>query len=445
MKHIDWRHLDESARAEALARPPRVRGEMLRADVEQIIATVREQGDDALRGYAARFDGVTLAALAVDDAGFDAAGRALGRDLKQAIIDAAARIEAFHRACMLADVEMDTAPGVTVGRTSRPIRKAGLYVPAGSAPLPSTVLMLAIPARLAGCPEVVLCSPPREGGECDPAVLFAARVCGVRHVFRTGGAQAIAAMAYGTQSIPCCDKLFGPGNAYVTEAKLQVASDSMGASIDMPAGPSEVLVIADAGANPVFVAADLLSQAEHGPDSQVLLVSDSEALLDAVSQKLTQQAAELPRCAIIRQALTHGRLVRVSSIAQAFEVSNRYAPEHLILQLREPRVWLNAIDSAGSVFLGDWTPESLGDYCSGSNHVLPTHGWARSCSGVSVASFQKQLTVQSCSPQGLREIGLCAATLAHAEQLDAHRRAIMLRLAALDAADLHSMPAALPA
>jgi histidinol dehydrogenase len=307
-----------------------------------------------------------------------------------------------------------------------------LYVPAGSAPLPSTVLMLAIPARLAGCGEVVLCSPPRAEGTCDPVVLHAARACGVHKVFKAGGAQAIAAMAYGTESIPRCDKLFGPGNAWVTEAKLQVASDPQGAAIDMPAGPSEVLVIADGSADPVFIASDLLSQAEHGPDSQVLLVSDSAGLLDAVEHEVERQCAALPRAAIAQQALVHCRLIRVGAIAQAFEVSNLYAPEHLIVQVSEPRTWLDDIASAGSVFLGHWTPESLGDYCSGSNHVLPTHGWARSCSGVSVASFQKQVTVQTCVPDALRRVGPCAATLAAAEGLEAHRRAIMTRLSALD-------------
>ncbi|TAM93868.1 MAG: histidinol dehydrogenase, partial [Rhodanobacteraceae bacterium] len=290
----------------------------------------------------------------------------------------------------------------------------------------------AIPARLAGCREVVLCSPPRADGTCDPVVLHAARTCGVNRVFKAGGAQAIAAMAYGTASIPRCDKLFGPGNAFVTEAKLQVASDPQGAAIDMPAGPSEVLVIADDSADPAFVAADLLSQAEHGPDSQVLLVSESASLLGAVEREVERQCAVLPRAAIAQQSLVYGRLIRVESTAQAVEVSNRYAPEHLIMQVRDPRAWLGGIQSAGSVFLGHWAPESLGDYCSGSNHVLPTCGWARSCSGVSVASFQKQVTVQTCSPGALRRVGPCAATLAAAEGLDAHRRAIATRLSALE-------------
>lgn len=428
MRRIDWTSLDEATRAQALARPPRGRSTELRVAVTDILADVRTRGDAALRDCAARFEHVRIDVIEVAPAEFAAASGLLDEELKRAIGEAAARIEAFHRACMVRDVALETAPGVRVERVSRAIGRVGLYVPAGSAPLPSTVLMLAIPARLAGCTEALLCSPPRADGTCDPAVLFAARQCGVQRVFKVGGAQAIAALAYGTGSVPRCDKLFGPGNAFVTEAKLQVSSNPDGVAIDMPAGPSEVMVIADAAANPTFVAADLLSQAEHGPDSQVLLVSDSDALLDAVAAEVGHQCAELPRAAIVRHALTHSRLIRVASIAQAFEVGNRYAPEHLIVQVREPRRWLDAIRNAGSVFLGPWTPESLGDYCSGSNHVLPTHGWARSVSGLSVASFQKQVTLQECTAAGLRAIGPCAATLASAERLDAHRRAVQVRL-----------------
>ncbi len=295
--------------------------------------------------------------------------------------------------------------------------------------------MLAIPARIAGCPRRVLCTPPRRDGRANPAVLVAARLCGIESVYKVGGAQAIAAMAYGTQTIPKVDKIFGPGNAWVTSAKQIAAGDPAGAACDMPAGPSEVLVIADAQADAMLVAADLLSQAEHGPDSQVLLITDSRALLDAAAAEVERQVASLPRVAIARRALEHARLILVGGIAEAIEISNRYAPEHLILAVGEPRRWLDAIHSAGSVFLGAWTPESLGDYASGSNHVLPTGGWARSCSGVSVASFQKQITVQECTPEGLAIVGPCTATLAAAEQLDAHRRAVTLRLARLASMD----------
>jgi histidinol dehydrogenase len=301
--------------------------------------------------------------------------------------------------------------------------------------------MLGVPARVAGCRSVVLCSPARADGHCDAAVLYAARVTGVHRVFKVGGAQAIAAMAYGTDSVPRCDKLFGPGNAWVTEAKLQVSVDANGASIDMPAGPSEVLVIADELANPVFVAADLLSQAEHGVDSQVILLTPSKAMIEKAASEVERQCAELPRSEIAVKSLAQSRLILVDSLAQAVDVSNRYAPEHLIVQVQDPHALLDGIESAGAVFLGEWAPESLGDYCSGSNHVLPTYGHARSYSGVSVSSFQKQITVQDVSAAGLRAIGPCAATLAAAEQLEAHRRAVTLRLAALDAADAAGQPA----
>jgi histidinol dehydrogenase len=273
-------------------------------------------------------------------------------------------------------------------------------------------MMLGVPARLAGCRDIVLCTPPRADGRVDPAVLGVARRCGITRVFKLGGAQAVAAMAYGSASVPKCDKLFGPGNAWVTEAKQQVAQDVEGAAIDLPAGPSEVLVIADAGADAAFVAADLLSQAEHGADSQVILLSDSAALLAAVANEVSVQAARLPRRAIVDAALAHARLIRCADIAEAIDISNRYAPEHLILALREPRAWLDRVESAGSIFLGDHAPEALGDYCSGTNHVLPTYGHARAHSGVSVASFLKQITVQEVTPAGLRRIGPDAMELA---------------------------------
>jgi histidinol dehydrogenase len=432
MNRIDWNALDETAQREALARPAQSRADELRRGVGQIIAAVRTRGDAALKELSAKYDRCTLDVIQVDEAEFAAAEASLDTVLKAAIHEAAARIALFHRAAAPQPVGVDTAPGVRVERILRPISRVGLYVPAGSAPLPSTALMLGVPAQIAGCREVVLCSPARADGRCDEAVLYAARVTGVHKVFKLGGAQAIAAMAYGTASVPRCDKLFGPGNSWVTEAKLQVSTDPDGAAIDMPAGPSEVLVIADADANPAFVAADLLSQAEHGPDSQVILLSPSTELLDKVASEVDRQCAELPRAGIAQKALVQSRLIAVDSLSQAIAVSNRYAPEHLILQVAEPRALLDGIDSAGSVFLGQWAPESVGDYCSGSNHVLPTYGYARSYSGVSVASYQKQITVQEVSAEGLRHIGPCTATLAAAEQLEAHRRAVTLRLASLE-------------
>ncbi|MGR4874446.1 histidinol dehydrogenase [Pseudoxanthomonas sp. LARHCG66] len=423
----DWDALDETSRAALLARPAQAVAQRTRDAVAGLLADVQARGDVALREVTLRFDGVELTAFDVSEEEFAAAHTAVPADLREAMQDAAGRIEAFHRAGMAQPYAVETAPGVVCERVIRPIPRVGLYVPAGSAPLPSTALMLGVPSRLAGCRDVVLCTPPRKDGTADPAVLVAAQLTGVRRVFKLGGAQAIAAMAFGTGSVPKCDKLFGPGNSYVTEAKQQVAQGGA-AAIDMPAGPSEVLVIADAGADAAFVAADLLSQAEHGPDSQVLLLSDDDGLIERVQAELESQLVMLDRADIARQALSSSRLVKVSSLEDAFAISNRYAPEHLIVALREPRAWLDQVEAAGSVFLGDYTPEALGDYCSGTNHVLPTAGAARAYSGVSVASFQNFVSVQSASRAGIAAIGDCALTLARAEGLDAHAHAVAIRL-----------------
>ncbi|MBD9477737.1 histidinol dehydrogenase [Pseudoxanthomonas sp. PXM02] len=423
----DWNALDAAARSALLARPVQTVAQRTRESVAALLDDVQTRGDEALREVTARFDGVELATFEVSAEEFAAAHAAVPADLRHAMQEAAERIEAFHRAGMAQPYAVETAPGVVCERVIRPIPRVGLYVPAGSAPLPSTALMLGVPARLAGCREVVLCTPPRRDGTADPAVLVAAQLTGVRRVFKLGGAQAIAAMAFGTDSVPACDKLFGPGNSYVTEAKRQVTQTGA-AAIDMPAGPSEVLVIADAGADAGFVAADLLSQAEHGPDSQVLLLSDDEGLIARVQAELATQLAALDRADIARQALSASRLVKVASLDDAFAISNRYAPEHLIVALREPRAWLDRVEAAGSVFLGDYTPEALGDYCSGTNHVLPTSGAARAYSGVSVASFQNFVSVQSANRAGIAAIGECALTLARAEGLDAHANAVALRL-----------------
>ncbi len=427
MNVVQWSTLDASAQAQALQRPVQAVAAQTRDAVAGLIAAVRADGDVALREISLRFDGVAPESFEVSEAEFAAAEQAVPDDLRQAMVEAAARIGVFHKAGMSQGYAVDTAPGVRCERVVRPIGRVGLYVPAGSAPLPSTALMLGVPAQLAGCREVVLCTPPRKDGSADPAVLVAARLTGVSRVFVLGGAQAIAAMAYGAGPVPACDKLFGPGNAYVTEAKQQVAQNGA-AAIDMPAGPSEVLVIADAGANAAFVAADLLSQAEHGPDSQVLLLSDDAGLLDRVEAELAAQLAALPRADIARQALSASRLVQVDSLDEAFAISNAYAPEHLILALRDARMWLAKVEAAGSVFLGDYTPEALGDYCSGTNHVLPTSGAARAYSGVSVASFQNFVSVQAASAAGILAIGPSAVTLATAESLEAHANAVRLRL-----------------
>ncbi len=427
MNRLQWSQLSDAEQAQALQRPVQAVAARTRESVAALIAAVRDDGDAALREISLRFDGVAPASFEVNDEEFAAAERTVPAELRQAMTEAADRIRLFHKAGMSQGYAVDTAPGVRCERMVRPIGRVGLYVPAGSAPLPSTALMLGVPAQLAGCREVVLCTPPRRDGSADPAVLVAARLTGVHRVFKLGGAQAIAAMAYGTASVPACDKLYGPGNSYVTEAKQQVAQDGA-AAIDMPAGPSEVLVIADAGANPAFVAADLLSQAEHGPDSQVLLLTDDAGMLAKVEAQVQAQLAQLSRADIAAQALQSSRLILVDSLVQAFQISNRYAPEHLILALREPRDWLAQVEAAGSVFLGDYTPEALGDYCSGTNHVLPTAGAARAYSGVSVASFQNMISVQAATAQGIAAIGNCARVLARAEGLDAHENAVALRM-----------------
>ncbi len=433
MRRLRWSTLDAAARADALRRPTQATSQATTHAVTAIIEQVRSRGDAALRDYGRQFDRVELDAFVVGDDEFAAARTQVSDVLRDAMTAAKARIEIFHRAGIQGDYAVETAPGVICERVVRPIRRVGLYVPAGSAPLPSTALMLGVPASLAGCADIVLCTPPRADGSADPAVLAAAELCGITQVLKLGGAQAIAAMACGTATVPSCDKVFGPGNAYVTEAKRQVAQAGL-AAIDMPAGPSEVLVIADAGADAAWVAADLLSQAEHGPDSQVLLLSDSEALIERVALEIEAQLAALPRAAIAREALSASRLVQVDALADAFAISNDYAPEHLILALRTPREWLDRVTAAGSVFLGDHTPEALGDYCSGTNHVLPTGGAAAAWSGVSVASFQNFVSVQSATPAGIAAIGPDAVVLAEAEGLEAHANAVRLRLQARQAA-----------
>jgi histidinol dehydrogenase len=428
---LRWCALDAGARRAALQRPVFARNEELRSMVARIIAQVRADGDDALRALTRRFDTCELDRFEVDaDELADAAAR-VDADTRMAIDEAYARIDTFHRATAPQQVRIETAPGVVCERVLRPIEHVGLYVPAGGAPLPSTALMLGVPAQIAHCPQVIVCTPAGSSGRIDPAVLYAASRCGITRILKLGGAQAIAAMAFGTETVPKCDKLFGPGNAWVTEAKRQVANDPEGAAIDLPAGPSEVLVIADARANPESVAADLLAQAEHGPDSQVIVIADDRRVLEATIGEVRRQLPELPRAGIASAALAHARVILADSLDDALAISNGYAPEHLILNVDAPRRWLEKVVNAGSVFLGPWSPESVGDYCSGTNHVLPTYGHARASSGVSVASFLKQITVQELTGDGLRGIGPCAATLARAEGLAAHERAVTRRLALL--------------
>jgi histidinol dehydrogenase len=428
-----WQRLSSRERAAVLARPALGNDAALAPSVAAIIDQVRTEGDAALRALTARLDRVELDSLEVSPAEFDRAEGLLTEAQRAAIRAAAANIETFHRPQVPQPFAVDTARGVRCERVLRSIENVGLYVPAGNAPLPSTALMLGVPARLAGCTTRVLCSPVQANGGVDAAVLYAARIAGVERVFKLGGAQAIAAMAYGTESVPKVDKIFGPGNTWVTEAKAQVDRDPAGAARDYPAGPSEVLVIADDSANPAFVAADLLSQAEHGVDSQVLLVTTSSELAVAVGAAIEVQKTRLTRRALAEQALSHSSTIVVDDLATAIDISNRYAPEHLILQIERPRDWLPRVQAAGSVFLGPWTPESVGDYCSGTNHVLPTYGFARRYSSLGVADFMRSMTVQELTADGLREIGPIATTLAMLEGLDAHAWAVDERLAAMDA------------
>ncbi len=431
MKQYDWNALDAAARDRVLARPALAADAELYTRAEQIIARVRREGDAALRALTRELDGVELESLEVERREFDEAAATLTGAERFAIRAAAHNIEVFHRAQIAAPISVETSEGVRCERVSRPIGRVGLYVPAGSAPLPSTALMLGIPAKLAACPVRILCSPPQRDGRVAAAVLHAAQVAGVERVFKLGGAQAVAAMAYGTETVPKVDKVFGPGNTWVTAAKALVDRDPAGAARDFPAGPSEVMVIADDTAEPAFVASDLLSQAEHGADSQVLLLTTSPRVADAAAAEVEAQRSRLGRKALVDGALGHSSIVTVPDLATAFAIANDYAPEHLILQIEQPRTWLDRVQAAGSVFLGPWAPESVGDYCSGTNHVLPTYGYARRSSSLGVADFCRSMTIQELSPAGLRSIGPVAATLAELEGLEAHGRAVTLRLEAL--------------
>ena len=424
MKTVTWAALGAAGQEAVLARPRIESDAELDAIVGEIIAKVRANGDAALLDYSRRFDRAPVAALwqaTADRAALDPA-------LEAALYRAIDTVRAFHEAGKPQDYEVETAPGVTCRMRYLALDPVGLYVPAGTAPLPSTAVMLLVPARIAGCREIVLATPPDARGRADDAVLYVAAKLGLERVLVSGGAQAIAAMAYGTGTVPACAKLFGPGNRFVAEAKRQVALDVDGAAQDLPAGPSEVLVIADDSADPEFVAIDLLSQAEHGPDSQVLLVTDSAALGRAVEAEVKRLLATLSRAETTAKALQHASIVLTSSIDEAIEVSERYAPEHLIIQTREADAVAERIRTAGSVFVGHHTPESLGDYISGTNHTLPTGGWARTTSGLAVVDFMRRMTLQRASRTGLAELGPPGARIAAHEGLDAHRLAIELRL-----------------
>lgn len=411
-----------------LERPHRDASE-LRATVQTVLDRVRNEGDAAVKAFEQQFDKVALDSLAVTASELEEAEQLVSPELKEALLLAHANIERFHASQRFEGQRVETAPGVVCWQKAVPIEKVGLYIPGGTAPLFSTVLMLATPAKIAGCQEIVLCTPPNREGKVHPAILMAAKVAGVSKIFKAGGVQAIGAMAYGTESVPKVSKIFGPGNQFVMAAKQQVCLHDV--AIDMPAGPSEVAVVADDTANPVFVAADLLSQAEHGTDSQVILITTSEALAEKVSAEVDRQLALLPRKDIAAQSLQYSKLIIVRSIDEAVAMTNDYAPEHLILSLDDYMAFADRVVNAGSVFLGHYSCESAGDYASGTNHTLPTSGYAKAYSGVNLDSFCRKITFQELSAQGVRSIGRAVEVMAAAEQLDAHKNAMTVRLAAI--------------
>ncbi|EPN1944685.1 histidinol dehydrogenase [Vibrio parahaemolyticus] len=424
MRTVVWQSLSEEQQDAILERPAIAEGANITAAVADVIAKVRTQGDAALLELTEKFDRVKPESIRVPSKEINAASERLSAEMKQALEQAYSNIAKFHKAQKPQPIKVETQPGVMCEQVTRPIQKVGLYIPGGSAPLPSTVLMLGVPAKIAGCRKVVLCSPPPIADE----ILYVAKLCGVDEVYNVGGGQAVAAMAYGTKSVSKVDKIFGPGNAYVTEAKRQVSNDFRGAAIDMPAGPSEVLVIADETADPDFIAADLLSQAEHGPDSQVVLVTPSPIVADQVTDAVQRQLKALSRADIAQKALASSLIIISESITQAVSISNYYGPEHLIVQTKNPRELLPLLDNAGSIFLGDWSPESAGDYASGTNHVLPTYGYTRTYSSLGLADFSKRMTVQELSAEGLQNLAPTVVTMAEAEGLDAHKRAVTIRV-----------------
>ncbi|MGO2320080.1 MAG: histidinol dehydrogenase [Vibrio toranzoniae] len=431
MRTVVWQSLSESQQDSVLERPAITEGANITATVSDVIAKVRNEGDAALKELTEKFDGVTPESIRVSSGEIEEACTRLTPEMKQALEQAYSNIAKFHEAQKPQPIKVETQPGVVCEQVTRAINTVGLYIPGGSAPLPSTVLMLGVPAQIAGCRKVVLCSPPPIADE----ILYVAKLCKIDEVYNVGGGQAVAAMAYGTESVAKVDKIFGPGNAYVTEAKRQVSNDFRGAAIDMPAGPSEVLVIADETADADFIAADLLSQAEHGPDSQVVLVTPSPVAADQVTDAVQKQLKELSRANIAQQALASSLIIIAESITQAIAISNFYGPEHLIVQTKNPRELLPLLDNAGSIFLGDWSPESAGDYASGTNHVLPTYGYTKTYSSLGLADFSKRMTVQELTADGLKGLAPTVVTMAEAEGLDAHKRAVTIRVEKLNKAN----------
>lgn len=398
--------------------------------VADIIGHVKSRGDEAIREYEQRFTGATINSLKVSDREIAEAEQLVSDDLKQAIIAANDNIARFHAAQKMQPITVETAPGITCSQKAVPITKVGLYIPGGNSPLFSTVLMLATPARIAGCREIILCTPANKEGKVHPAILFAAKVAGVSNIYKTGGAQAIAAMAYGTETIPAVYKIFGPGNRFVMEAKQQVSQDAV--AIDMPAGPSEVMVIADDNANADFVAADFLSQAEHGPDSQSILLTTSARLVDELPQCLDKMLNMLTRREMMEKSLSHSRIILLRDMNEVMDFSNTYAPEHLIINHADADALCERVENAGSVFVGQLSPESAGDYASGTNHTLPTSGYATAYSGVNLDSFCKKITFQKLTPQGINSIGRTVEIMAENEDLNAHKLAMTLRIKAVN-------------
>lgn len=425
---INWQEISEQQKIDALARPAIADNALLSTQVANILSQVKNQGDKSLFTLTEQFDGIALTSLSVTPEQVKAARLALTDKRLKAINTAYNQIKSFHSAQTPEDITVETCPGVRCTLKTEAIESVGLYIPAGSAPLPSTVLMLGVPAQLTGCTRTVLVCPPDKNGQLANEVLVAAELCGITEIYTIGGAQAIAALAYGTKSIPPVNKVFGPGNRYVTEAKKQLSQQVAGFAIDMPAGPSEVLVLADEDANPAFIAADLLSQAEHGADSQVILLTDCAQLINKVSLELTKQVAELSRREIAEKALKQSRLILTKDLAQAVEISNLYGPEHLIVQTENPQALLANLRNAGSIFVGAYTPESAGDYASGTNHVLPTYGYSKVISSLSLADFSRRYTIQEISKTGLNNLAECIIELTDAEGLDAHQRAVTIRL-----------------
>ncbi|MEZ8103584.1 histidinol dehydrogenase [Vibrio cortegadensis] len=424
MRTVVWQSLSESQQDAILERPAITEGANITSAVADVIRQVRSGGDKALIELTEKFDRVVPESIRVSNQEIEEASARLSDSMKEALNQAYDNIAKFHKAQKPQPLRVETQPGVVCEQVTRPINTVGLYIPGGSAPLPSTVLMLGVPSQIAGCRKIVLSSPPPIADE----ILYVAKLCNIDEVYNVGGGQAVAAMAYGTESVAKVDKIFGPGNAYVTEAKRQVSNDFRGAAIDMPAGPSEVLVIADETADPDFIAADLLSQAEHGPDSQVVLVTPSPVIADQVTDAVQAQLQQLSRADIAQKALSSSLVIIAESLTQSISISNYYGPEHLIVQTKNPRELLPLLDNAGSIFLGDWSPESAGDYASGTNHVLPTYGYTKTYSSLGLADFSKRMTVQELTADGLKVLAPTVVTMADAEGLDAHKRAVTIRI-----------------